>query len=716
MKNDLRAEAQRLTVQGYMILGQQEKKLPPKGATGRDAEWKNEYVGDEHPNFLSVRYDDSSFGLDLDTDPAAGHAAGAGDTHALWTEFVDTFDVTPVRTGANTDNDAGIYHFQMGEGVTEDDVARIRVPSLDVIRKGHRFAVVRGTHPKTAKPYAGELPRRADLPVFTAEMLAWWLERSSVKSRTTSAVEPVDMPTPVPVTDSERKRLDFLDSSLTDRDWSQVGGRKRLLFGAAQRAARNLTGTPVERMGKALSYVAPYVDEARAHSGRDKQQRYASVGHFWQDNAAGLTECLQSLAQQVDDDELVSLASEMLHFHKRFVHHRDEHWHNVIVLWSMHTYAMESWRRTPRLYITAPEKNCGKSVQGQLVQVLSKDAMKTESITAAAMFRYVEKNRPTLIIDEVDTLWSSQNPNNEEMRAMINAGHEMDGTVIRCKPKTFEPEQFSVFAPVALVGIDNSRMPDTILSRSVKVVMTRNDGGAQVEDFDPYDHKDFSERLSILDGLSQALGRNPKPDSAQHLNNRSRDVWTPLYAIAELLGDEWVEAVDAASRQQPEESESWQTGILRLAKEYFAAFDVDRVSASNLRLYVIEQGELANFSTKGLANVLRGYGVVARRTREGSVYHRADFEQAFKTYLPVADSVADEPICNTESAANSGLVADVADVADAQGSNTGTCFSSGKNPSPDIYRLEEGTESEEAIVTCLSATSATSATGEDDWS
>ena len=56
-----------------------------------------------------------------------------------------------------------------------------------------------------------------------------------------------------------------------------------------------------------------------------------------------------------------------------------------------------------------------------------------------AIFRVVELQRPTLLIDEADTFL----PENEELRGILNSGHRQGGSVIRTVGEDFEPR--SVF-------------------------------------------------------------------------------------------------------------------------------------------------------------------------------------------------------------------------------------------------------------------------------
>jgi hypothetical protein len=58
---------------------------------------------------------------------------------------------------------------------------------------------------------------------------------------------------------------------------------------------------------------------------------------------------------------------------------------------------------SPRLAITSPEKQCGKTTLLDVLSCLAWRPMTTGSITAASIFRVVEKVQPTLLIDEADT-------------------------------------------------------------------------------------------------------------------------------------------------------------------------------------------------------------------------------------------------------------------------------------------------------------------------
>src|SRR4029453_5885174 len=99
--------------------------------------------------------------------------------------------------------------------------------------------------------------------------------------------------------------------------------------------------------------------------------------------------------------------------------------------------------------------------------------------TPAYLFRKVNDptGRPTVLYDEIDTMFGDKARDNEELRGLINAGHRKGA-----KPGGWVPrgdnmvtEVFPAFCAVGMAGLGN--LPDTILTRSVVVRMRRRKPG-----------------------------------------------------------------------------------------------------------------------------------------------------------------------------------------------------------------------------------------------
>jgi putative DNA primase/helicase len=104
------------------------------------------------------------------------------------------------------------------------------------------------------------------------------------------------------------------------------------------------------------------------------------------------------------------------------------------------------------------------------VEFLTPKSELASNITPAAIFRYIEQERPTLIIDEADTFVNA----NDEMPGILNSGHtRASAFVIRVVEFAGEhvAKRFSTWAAKAIAGIGS--LADTISDRSIILVMQR---------------------------------------------------------------------------------------------------------------------------------------------------------------------------------------------------------------------------------------------------
>ena len=75
----------------------------------------------------------------------------------------------------------------------------------------------------------------------------------------------------------------------------------------------------------------------------------------------------------------------------------------VLALWVIHAHAHDAFNISPLLAITSPVMRCGKSRLLDLLAQLLPRPLTMSNLTAATLFRVIEKFRPTLLIDEGDT-------------------------------------------------------------------------------------------------------------------------------------------------------------------------------------------------------------------------------------------------------------------------------------------------------------------------
>ncbi|OLL30126.1 hypothetical protein BTH42_18605 [Burkholderia sp. SRS-W-2-2016] len=213
---------------------------------------------------------------------------------------------------------------------------------------------------------------------------------------------------------------------------------------------------------------------------------------------------------------------------------------HAAALWVLMTHVFEVVRVSPRLFITAPEKACGKTVLLEIIGELARHQLQTVSVTPAALFRVIELSHLTLLIDEADRIPRDAT----ELHALLNSGHtRASATVLRTVGDKHDVRAFSTWAPLALAGI--GRLSDTLMSRSIVVQLQRKLKDAKVKKLREA-HKRALEPLRgriarwATDNTAAVGQACASPAIAlQALDGRDADNWETLLAIAHVAGGAW---------------------------------------------------------------------------------------------------------------------------------------------------------------------------------
>src|SRR5262249_49249473 len=210
-------------------------------------------------------------------------------------------------------------------------------------------------------------------------------------------------------------------------------------------------------------------------------------------------------------------------------------------LWVLHAWTMDAGDISPFMVLVSPTKRCGKTSVLILLFFLTPKSELASNITAAALFRYIEAVRPTLLIDEADTFVK----NNEELRGILDSGHTRGAAqIIRNVEVNGEhkPRRFSTWAPKAIATI--RKLADTLEDRSIVVQLQRKPPGAKVKRLRRRDTEEFKSLRSqaarwAADNFDKLV--DPDPAVPEVWNDRSADNWRPLLPIADLAGGTWPE-------------------------------------------------------------------------------------------------------------------------------------------------------------------------------
>ena len=318
---------------------------------------------------------------------------------------------------------------------------------------------------------------------------------------------------------------------------------------------------------------------------------------------------------------------------------------DATALWVVHTYLLDVVDITPRLAITSPEKQCGKTTLLDVLFCLTWRPLEVSNTTTSPIFRTIEKIRPTLLLDEGDTFLLG----NEEMRGILNSGHRRGGSVLRTVGDDFEPRQFATYAACAIAMI--GQLPGTLADRSITIELQRRLAGEALEPF----RVDRTEHLGWLASKAARWAadnadrvRAADPVMPEGVFNRIADNWRPLLAIADVAGDEWPQRARRALEkiQATVEDASVRVQLLADIRAIFADRQVDRLPSLKLveALVAIDGRPWAEWkagkplSQNGLARLLKPLKIRpgtkridGEKTAKG--YYLADFDDAFSRYL-----------------------------------------------------------------------------------
>lgn len=320
---------------------------------------------------------------------------------------------------------------------------------------------------------------------------------------------------------------------------------------------------------------------------------------------------------------------------------------DAIAVWLIGSYLMDHWSRFPKLLIVSPERECGKTTALQAIELFAPNASFASSITPSAIYRLIEQDAPTLLIDEADlTLKYS-----EELQAIVNAGHNRRGAkkIISRKLSSgnWEPVEMSLWCPQVVAGI--GEFPDTLTSRSIVIGLRRKGAGELVDYLSDSLFEEYRGRRKELRELAEGIQPAQlleTPSMPEKAKNRVGDNWTPLFQIAALAGGEWVERTANAFQELEVKRKQFgaiptDSDLLADIREVLKDLRGPEIASSEMLhlLLALPDGDWhrANsgreITSKWLATKIRPYAIVARRRARGNVYLRDELEDAFMRYL-----------------------------------------------------------------------------------
>src|SRR6476620_178014 len=76
----------------------------------------------------------------------------------------------------------------------------------------------------------------------------------------------------------------------------------------------------------------------------------------------------------------------------------------AVTLWAAHAHLLATGENSPRLALLSPEPGSGKTRTLEVLELVVPRPMHVLSASPAAVFRSIESEQPTLLLDEVDAI------------------------------------------------------------------------------------------------------------------------------------------------------------------------------------------------------------------------------------------------------------------------------------------------------------------------
>jgi len=247
--------------------------------------------------------------------------------------------------------------------------------------------------------------------------------------------------------------------------------------------------------------------------------------------------------KSVDGAELVKRIAEYL---RRFIVFTDANCAEIIALWVLGSYLYPVFQTYPYIWITSKEPGSGKTVLGQIVANLAFNGEFMVSPNETHLFRLAESTRGVQVWDETEAAEEMERRRFNAMKAVLLSGYRNGGAVPRQVGRNYErSEKFHVFCPRVFIGL--SKLPDTVVQRTITVQMTKRSADQEIELYSEMKQVNEEEQIRSaaiqwpLQNASGVYHRYEDPELRKTVEGKlgvtgreADDIWLPISCIASV--------------------------------------------------------------------------------------------------------------------------------------------------------------------------------------
>lgn len=324
-------------------------------------------------------------------------------------------------------------------------------------------------------------------------------------------------------------------------------------------------------------------------------------------------------------------------------------------LWLCGSYCLghndiKTFSAFPMLAFMSPEPDSGKSRALKVAELVAYNAMPAGKYTPAMLLAKIDKNKgkiSTICLDEIDTVFA-HGRDNAELILLFNLGYERGAVIGRLRRFSDGEIETPAYCPKVFAGLKIARIPGPTKTRTIIINMQPKPNNGIVEEYiDAKSLEELKGRIAEWAADPAAIEKLKTVDlggpETTFLNNRDRQIWKPLLAIAKVTNDEWYQralktAKFCTAGQQSEKNLSHR--ILNRTYRVFRSGDhAERLHSADLEQLLHELGIPKWVDTSYLADCYAGYDPTIKPrqmkidgiNRNGYDWHT--FFRTWNTYL-----------------------------------------------------------------------------------
>ncbi|MEM3618562.1 MAG: hypothetical protein QXK47_05775 [Candidatus Bathyarchaeia archaeon] len=210
--------------------------------------------------------------------------------------------------------------------------------------------------------------------------------------------------------------------------------------------------------------------------------------------------------------------------------------YDFITLWTIGTYFFHLFNTYPYVYVGGL-KQTGKTKLLTVASLLAFNAIFTNNISTASLYRLTQSGRCTLLLDESEKLAAKERA--EELRNLLLTGYKKGAVVYRTEKKRSErlvPEAFEVYSPKIVCNIEG--IEQVLEERCIPIIMKRGKDkaiiNAEPNIADPVWQQVRSGLYMLFLDYFSAVCAQSAVCELKEINVSARDLelWKPIFVLA----------------------------------------------------------------------------------------------------------------------------------------------------------------------------------------